>query len=417
MLSKNERIKQTLQETRIKRAIQRCAVFIFKINTSKLNKSDFEKLQMFFVENKRLYNYLLSLEDLKTFDTKTRNITYKDKYKNDISYTLTMPAKMIQTNHKTLCQNIKSLANIKKKGRKTGKLKFKSEYNSIELNQYGVTHEIKSKDTIRITGIKKPLKVHGLAQLKAEYEFANAKLIKRPTGYYIALTCYENLKANRIKKPVNEVGLDFGIKTHITTSNGEKFNITIEESVRLKGLQKKLSRQKVKGTNNRYKTILKIRKEYEKITNKKKDKTNKLVNYLCTSYLTVYMQDELIKGWHKGLFGKQVQHSCLGTLKSKLIHSSNVIVLPSYVPTTKLCYNCGSYHKDISLNDRDFVCKCGLNEDRDIKAAKTILFIGQCKNTYIPVGRRNTSVEKMSDFLSSLELKKQFLMKQEANVL
>ena len=37
------------------------------------------------------------------------------------------------------------------------------------------------------------------------------------------------------------------------------------------------------------------------------------------------MQDENIKGWHKGLFGHQVQNSALGTLKSKLKANENVI--------------------------------------------------------------------------------------------
>ena len=171
-------------------------------------------------------------------------------------------------------------------------------------------------------------------------------------------------------------------------------------------MQKKLARQK-KGSNNRYKTIQKIRLEYEKLSNKKKDKTNKLVNYLCTKYSTIYMQDENISAWHKGLYGKQVQHSILGNLKSKLEQQPNVQVINRYYPTTKMCYNCAHIHNDITLNDRIFVCpSCGFSEDRDLKAAKTILFIGQCKNTYVPVERRNTDVEKVSDFLISYEIKK-----------
>ena len=396
MLTKNEKIRQTLRATRAKRITQKCSVFSFKIDLSKLNKLETNTLKMFFVENKRLYNYLLSLDDISSFDTKTRNIIYKDKDKKDISYTLTMPAKMIQTNFRSLQQSLRSLHGLKSKHRKVGKLKFKSEYNSIELNQYGLTHEIKSKNRIKITGIKRPLKVFGLEQLKTNinYEFANARLVKKPSGYYIALTCFENLDVTRTsQKPVKEVGIDFGIKTNLTTSDGEKFNICVGESVRLKSLQKKLSRQ-IKGTNNRYKTLLKIRKEYEKLTNKKKDKANKIINYLGVNYSKIYIQDELIKNWHAGLFGKQVQHSCLGFIKAKLKRMNNVVVIPASVPTTKLCYKCGKYHDEITLKDRKFVCSCGLTEDRDIKAAKTILFVGQCNNTYIPREPRITPAER-----------------------
>ena len=59
------------------------------------------------------------------------------------------------------------------------------------------------------------------------------------------LTCYipeSKGKSESEKKP--SIGLDFGIKTTITTSDGEKFEITVREPERLKGLQKKLARQK-----------------------------------------------------------------------------------------------------------------------------------------------------------------------------
>lgn len=412
-LEKNNRIRQTLIETRQRRVNQRCLVYELKINTSKLSKTEFNKLKGLFVECKWLYNYLLNLE-LKDWSNVKRNIYSYDKDKNKIERTLTIPAKMIQDVMNILKQNLKSLHNKKKKGKhKVGRLKFKSEYNSIELSQYGITHKIIG-NKIKVEGIKRHLKVFGLNQIKPEYEIANAKLVQKPSGYYIKLTCFENLTINRINKPIKEVGLDFGIKTHITTSDNEQFNVTIEESERLKGLQKKLARQ-IKGSNNRYKTLKKIKLEYEKLSNLKKDKCNKLVNYLCTNYSTIYMQDEMIRNWHKGLFGKQVQHSILGILKSKLSKQNNVQIVDKSYPTTKLCYNCGTLHKNIILNDRIFICpSCNFQEERDLKAAKTVLFIGQCKNTYVPVECRNTPVEKMSDFLSSYERGKQSSLKQEA---
>lgn len=413
-LEKNSRIRQSMIETKLKRSLQRCLIYQLKINTSKISKKNLEKLKFLFVQCKWLYNYLLNEEtDIFKFDTKTRDIYIYDKDKNKISKTIDIPSKIIQSVHGGLKQNIQSLNHRKQKGYKIGKLKFKSEYNSIDLSQYNNTHAIKN-GKFRICGFKNLFKVHGLNQIKPEYEIANAKLVYKPSGYYIKLTCFENLTNKRIQKPIKEVGLDFGIKTNITTSDNEKFDICIEESERLKGLQRKFARQ-TKGSNNRYKTLKKIKLEYEKLSNKKKDKCNKLVNYLCTNYSTIYMQDEMIAGWHKGLFGKQVQHSCLGQVKSKIMCQPIVKVIDKSYPTTKLCYNCGTLHKDITLNDRTFICpSCGFQEERDLKAAKTILFIGQCKNTYVPAERRNTTVERMSDFLSSYEQRKQSSMKQEA---
>ena len=78
-LNKNEQIKKTLLETRLRRTTQRCLVYEFKINTKKLTKKDFEQLKFYFVQSRWLYNYLLGLEDINSFDTKTRIIYSFDK--------------------------------------------------------------------------------------------------------------------------------------------------------------------------------------------------------------------------------------------------------------------------------------------------------------------------------------------------
>ena len=119
------------------------------------------------------------------------------------------------------------------------------------------------------------------------------------------LTCYvpvDDKKTETGFKP--DIGLDFGIKTTITTSDGEKYDITVREQGRLKGLQKKLARQK-KGS-----------REYEKLANVRRAKANQVYHDITEGRKLIVMQDENIKGWHKGLFGRQVQFSALGTLKA-----------------------------------------------------------------------------------------------------
>ena len=116
-----------------------------------------------------------------------------------------------------------------------------------------------------------------------------------------------------------EIGLDFGIKTNITTSEGKKIDISVEESEHLKMLQRKLQRQ-TKGSNNRYKTIQKLRREYQYLSNIKKDKANKIVHKL-KQYYCIVMQDEQLSEWHKKKgMSRIVQHSCMGLIKSKLIN-------------------------------------------------------------------------------------------------
>ena len=68
-------------------------------------------------------------------------------------------------------------------------------------------------------------------------EYANANLLKKPNGYYLKVTCYiDNDKIEPVQTNGKEIGLDFGIKTNITTSEGEKIDVSVEESERLKRL-------------------------------------------------------------------------------------------------------------------------------------------------------------------------------------
>ena len=136
-------------------------------------------------------------------------------------------------------------------------------------------------------------------------ELANANLIRKPDGFYLKVTAFINKENyNFIMTNGKEIGLDFGVKTNITTSEGEKLDVSVEESERLKKLQRELFRR-VKGSNNRHKTVKLIQREYQKLSNRKQDKANKIVSKL-KKYDRIYMQDEQISNWHKGLFGKQV---------------------------------------------------------------------------------------------------------------
>jgi len=73
--------------------------------------------------------------------------------------------------------------------------------------------------------------------------------------------------------------------------------------------------------------------------------------------------------------------------KAKLKTSPNAIMIERSFPSTKLCLNCGALNI-LSLANRTYKCDCGYEEDRDIKAAKTILHAGRCKMKYVPMERR-----------------------------
>ena len=119
----------------------------------------------------------------------------------------------------------------------------------------------------------------------------------------------------------------------------------IGESERLKKCQRLIARRE-KGSSNRYRArkLKLMRKSYQKLGNKKRDAANKITHELF-EHEVVYMQDENLKGWHKGLFGKTVQHSVLGLVKKKLVAHERVIVLPKGMSTTRYCPECSCSSK------------------------------------------------------------------------
>ena len=377
---KKSKIKMTKTMTSLRRKNQICKVFECKIVEKRLNKKQKEQLDMLFIEGKWFYNYILSMKKngIKLKDINTTNIKevkHFDKDGNEIiSIIQYLSSQQKQALVTRMIANEKTIRTfIKNRFQNHGQLHFKSELNCIPLKQYGNTYVFKSANKVKIAGISGTVLVKTGNQLQIVDELANANLIKRADGYFLKVTAFIN-KENFHEQPKNgeEIGLDFGIKTTITTSEGEKINVSIGESDRLKKLQKQLFRR-VKGSNNRRKTINLIQREYLKISNKKKDKANKIISKL-KQYSTIVIQDEQIANWHKGLFGKHVQHSCLGLVKAKLKVLPQTIVLDKWIPTTKWCPKCHSKN-DMSLENRIYECNCGYHEDRDIHSAKNMVAI------------------------------------------
>ena len=234
---------------------------------------------------------------------------------------------------------------------------------------------------ITIPGFKK-IRVNGLNQLHQfeKFEMADTKLVRKASGYYVKISIM--LPKSTRKSTNKQVGLDFGIKDSVTTSNGDKYNCKVQESEYLKYLSRMLNRHKMeKDSKRRWRCKCQLAREYEKLANRRKDIANKIYHRLVTDYDVIYFQDEQIKNWHKGLFGKSVQSSCLGSLKQRLVAleaSGRSFKISKWEPTTKLCPMCGCINHP-TLADRIYKCNCGYTMDRDIHSARVVLMIGSSK--------------------------------------
>lgn len=400
---KNRKIRENGKATRERRSHMDCRVFSVKIQENRLSKAKSEKLKRCFLEAKWLYNAVVASETLSLEDTSSVQVKVKDSFESrEIS---NLSSQMKQSVVESVKQNIFSLSKAKKKDLKVGKLQFKKECNEINLKQFGHTYKIKGKNKIRVENIG-ILVVNGLEQVNLdEVEFANAKLIKKPSGFYIHLTVYSN-KQQEVLTEKEVLGLDMGIKDQLTFSNGVKVNFYVEESEQLKGLVRKLNRQ-VKGSNQYKQTLARIKRVYEHLNNKKNDVVNKLNSVLKTNYIICF-QDELLSQWkqkkskHRFSFGRKIQHGILGRVKDKLKKNDSNVMLESSVPTTQTCPACGCLTKH-SLDKRVYHCShCGFeNPDRDAHSANMMVLLSGY-GTYRSLNTDAVSTEKMVGFLNNL---------------
>lgn len=400
---KNLKIKDTLRATKERRSQMDCRVFSVKIQENRLSKAKLEKLKRCFLEAKWLYNAILAAEKLTLEDTSSVQVKVKDSFEEREIKCLS--SHMKQSVAESIKTNVSNLSKAKKHGLKVGRLQFKKECNEINLKQFNNTYKIKARNKISIQGIG-VLAVNGLEQVNMdEVEFANAKLIQKPSGFYINLIVYSNRQPQpETSKEI--IGLDMGIKDQLIFSNGVKVNFYLEESEQLKGLMRKLSRQ-TKGSNQYKQTLHRIKKIFEHQNNKKNDVVNKLDSVLKQNYIICF-QDELLRQWkpkkskRRFSFGRKIQHRILGRVKDKLKKNPSNVMLESSVPTTQTCPKCGCLTKH-SLDKRSYHCShCGFeNPDRDVRSANMMVLLSGY-GTYRSLNTDTVSTERMTGFLDSL---------------
>ena len=400
---KNLKIKDTLRATRERRSQMDCRVFSVKVQENRLSRAKYEKIVRCFLEAKWLRNAVLATESLSLEDISHVQVKVNGSFETREIKCLS--SQMKQSVVDSIKTDVSNLSKAKKSGLKVGRLQYKHECNEINLKQFGNTYKIKSHNKISVQNIG-VLVVNGLEQINLdEVEFANAKLIKKPSGFYIHLTVYTK-KQPQPETSKEVLGLDMGIKDQLTFSNGVKVNFYLEESEQLKGLMRKLSRQ-VKGSNQNKQTLNRIKRIYEHQNNKKSDVVNKLNSVLKQNYIICF-QDELLPSWkrvkskHKFSFGKQVQHGILGRVKDILKKNSTNVMLDSSVPTTQTCPECGCLTKH-SLDKRKYHCNhCGYGHpDRDIHSAKNMILLSGY-GTYRSLNTDAVSTEKMVSLLTNL---------------
>ena len=211
---------------------------------------------------------------------------------------------------------------------------------------------------------------------------------KTPTNkYYISILVDNNKELPEIVSGDKNIGIDLGIKTFATFSNGEKINNPkfLNKSLKkLQLLQKVLSR-KIKTSQNYRKLKYKIAILHEKICNKRDNFLHQISKSIINNNHVIIMEDldiqSLLEKSNTCMsrnIGDVSWSKFVTMLKYKALwNGKRVLQIGRYDPSSKKCSECGNINSELKLEERIWTCKkCGREHDRDINAAINILQFG-----------------------------------------
>lgn len=217
-----------------------------------------------------------------------------------------------------------------------------------------------------------------------EGDIKTVTVSKNPSGEYYVSILVDNKKELPSKKPITKatsVGLDFGIKDLVITSDEEVFENQKHFSkmkAKLRVEQRSLARKR-KGSKSREQQRLKVAKLYQKVTNQRMDYLHKISTTLVRQYDTICIEDLSVESMLKEKkLSSLITDASWSTLRSMLEykcdwHGKNLQVIGRFEPSSKRCNNCGNIKKDLKLSERIYKCeKCSTSLDRDLNAALNI---------------------------------------------
>lgn len=266
---------------------------------------------------------------------------------------------------------------------KKGYPKYKSKHSNRQ------SYRSPQGNKINFTNHKIYLPKVGWVNIRIDREFIglikNCTVKKVPSGkYFVSVLFEDNTKCKALQDidPNSTIGIDVGIKHFCTLSTGQKIEnpkLLYNNLKKLKVLHHRVSK-KVKGSRNRNKARVKLARQYEKVSNIRKDFLHKLSTKLTNEnqISTICIETLNISGMmqnHK--LAQSIADVSWYMFTKMLIYKAerkgiNILRIGRFEPSSKMC-TCGYINNKLTLKDRVWDCPvCGEHHDRDILAANNI---------------------------------------------
>lgn len=202
--------------------------------------------------------------------------------------------------------------------------------------------------------------------------------------YYICVAVDLFEEPEKVEVSTETVGLDWGLKTYFTASDGTEYTLPdfSEEENKVRRAQAARDRKKDKKSKSYKKADAYYKRLLKNLRNKKEDAWKKMVHEIASTHSHIGIEtlsfSEMVKNASKMREPKSFRRKLLSypnylireTLKTKAFE---IIEIGKFEATSQVCSCCGQIHKEMkNLSNRTLVCDCGLSMDRDLNAAINI---------------------------------------------
>ena len=218
--------------------------------------------------------------------------------------------------------------------------------------------------------------------LRYDGKILSAKVFTKGGKWFVSIAVELSETTKPLPKTNKSVGIDLGITSLATLSDGTKIQAPKPLKNKLKKLRrlnKSLSR-KQKGSNNRAKAKTKLSRLHYQISCIRKDFLHKLSTNLVKKFDVICLENLNIKGMVKNRkLSRAINDLGFYELKRQLIYKANqwgktLKELDRFYPSSKTCSCCGVKLDELPLSVRNWTCpNCNTNHDRDINASINIL--------------------------------------------
>ncbi|MCK9874369.1 transposase [Frankia sp. Ag45/Mut15] len=279
----------------------------------------------------------------------------------------------------------------KRRGRKVGHPRFRSRKDnrqSIRLTRNGFS--------VTARGVR----VSKVGDLRLEWSRplasvpSSATVIREADGrYYVSFVV--DIADEPYPPSPGEVGIDLGLDRLATLSTGE----IVVNPRHLRSRQRHLARaqralaRKRKGSANRRKAVRRVAVLHRKVRETRRDHHHKLAVRLVRDNQTVHVEDLAVAGLARTRLARSVHDagwaSLVGLIEEKAARRGRTVVkVGRFFPSSQVCSVCGMKDGPKPLAVRTWTCPaCDTTHDRDLNAARNILFEGR---RIVAAGRAET---------------------------